>query len=206
MPGPAQTDPVFACQSEDARDKSTKSEQAVAGKSKYPASNPSDFTDGDPWQYRTNDVAKPPDPEEAVVGENKLVAGIDQELEDVASEAREMVKRPVVTQVQRPVGSYKITDEGDHWQYRKDDVAKLPEPEEALFEENKLVAGRDQEIEDAASEVREMVKEPVTTEDLSPVGSYVIPMDPNLVCPKCQKQFRHGEIQKLRLHYHRCKK
>uniref|UniRef100_A0A1X7T242 Uncharacterized protein n=1 Tax=Amphimedon queenslandica TaxID=400682 RepID=A0A1X7T242_AMPQE len=32
------------------------------------------------------------------------------------------------------------------------------------------------------------------------------PLDPNLVCPKCRKQYRVGEIQKLRRHINeRCK-
>ena len=31
--------------------------------------------------------------------------------------------------------------------------------------------------------------------------SYEIPLDPNLICPKCGKQFRRGEIQLLRKHH-----
>ena len=31
--------------------------------------------------------------------------------------------------------------------------------------------------------------------------SYEIPFDPNLICPKCGKQFRRGEIQYLRRHH-----
>ena len=135
--GDAESHPRVACRSEEESDETSNSEQVINWESKYPGLNPSDFTDGDHWQHGTNDVAKPPDPEETV--ENKLVAGIDQEIEDVALEVREMAKEPVVTKAQRPVGSYEI------------------------------------------------------------------PADPNLVCPKCQKQFKHGEIQKLRLHYHQCK-
>ena len=33
-----------------------------------------------------------------------------------------------------------------------------------------------------------------------------IPFDPNLVCPKCGRQFRRGEIQKLRKHHADCKR
>lgn len=35
----------------------------------------------------------------------------------------------------------------------------------------------------------------------SPGDSFEIPYDPNLVCPRCGRQFRRGEIQKLRRHY-----
>lgn len=34
--------------------------------------------------------------------------------------------------------------------------------------------------------------------------TYEIPFDPNLVCPKCKQQFRHGEIQRLKLHFDGC--
>ena len=34
--------------------------------------------------------------------------------------------------------------------------------------------------------------------------AYEIPLDPNLVCPKCGQPFRHGEIQRLKLHFKRC--
>ena len=136
----AQSHSMVACQSEYAEAGPSHSEQVVTRRSTYSASNPSDFTNGVHQQYGTNEVTKEPELEETLVGENKLVAGIDQEIVDVASEVREMVQVPNVTKVQRPVGAYEI------------------------------------------------------------------PVDPNLVCPKCQKQFKHGEIQKLRLHYHQCKK
>ena len=32
------------------------------------------------------------------------------------------------------------------------------------------------------------------------------PLDPNLVCNKCNRQFRHGEIQEFRSHYELCSK
>ena len=34
--------------------------------------------------------------------------------------------------------------------------------------------------------------------------AYEIPLDPNLVCPKCGQKFRHGEIQRLKLHFDGC--
>ena len=33
---------------------------------------------------------------------------------------------------------------------------------------------------------------------------FEIPLDPNLVCPKCGRRFRHGEIQRLKLHFEGC--
>lgn len=38
------------------------------------------------------------------------------------------------------------------------------------------------------------------------VNDIDIPFDPNLVCPKCKKQFRVGEIQKYRKHFESCLK
>ena len=96
--------------------------------------------------------------------------------------------------------------DGEHQQYGTSDVAQQSEPEETVVKENKLVAGIDREIEDVALEVRKMVKPPIVTKVQQPVDSCEASIDPNLVCPKCQKQFKHGEIQKLRLYYHQCKK
>ena len=36
------------------------------------------------------------------------------------------------------------------------------------------------------------------------VNDIDIPFDPNLVCPKCKKQFREGEIQKYKKHFKSC--
>ena len=112
LPSPAQvaakSRPMIACQSEDAQAGPSNLEQVITGGSKYSASSPSDFTDGEHQQYGTNGVTQQPEPEETLVGENKLVAGIDQEIEKVASEVREKVKEPIVTKVQREVRSYEI--------------------------------------------------------------------------------------------------
>ena len=40
--------------------------------------------------------------------------------------------------------------------------------------------------------------------DSDSVNDTDIPFDPNLVCPKCKKQFREGEIQKYRNHFKSC--
>ena len=40
--------------------------------------------------------------------------------------------------------------------------------------------------------------------DSDSVNNIDIPFDPNLVCPKCKKQFREGEIQKYKKHFKSC--
>ena len=48
-------------------------------------------------------------------------------------------------------------------------------------------------------------EELITDSDLS-MDDIDIPFDPNLVCPKCKKPFRVGEIQKYRKHFNSCTK
>ena len=49
-----------------------------------------------------------------------------------------------------------------------------------------------------ADKVWKEQKPPTTQEIFSDDGSR--PYDPNLVCPKCGRQYREGEIQRLRRH------
>ena len=85
------------------------------------------------------------------------------------------------------------------------------------LQDNPLVANIDQDIEDVAHEVRKMSAPPSTAQHSlehdqhSPHRQLVrgepgfeIPLDPNLVCSKCNRMFRHGEIQKLRKHFGKC--
>ena len=65
----------------------------------------------------------------------------------------------------------------------------------------------DEEIDKDEEEIKEMVEQrrkemqgPSTAEVLFDDGDSSLPYDPNLVCPKCGKQYRVGEIQKLRRH------
>ena len=56
------------------------------------------------------------------------------------------------------------------------------------------------EIHEMAEEVRRMSKRPDTDEVLFDDEDSSLPYDPNLVCPKCGRQYRVGEIQKLKRH------
>ena len=65
--------------------------------------------------------------------------------------------------------------------------------------ENELFQNIDQEIQYYANEVRDMTKRPTTAEvDIDDHSS--LPYDPNLVCHKCGKRYRIGEIQKFKCH------
>ena len=56
------------------------------------------------------------------------------------------------------------------------------------------------EIHEMAEEVRRMSKRPDTDEVLFDDEDSSLPYDPNLVCPKCGRQYRVGEIQKIKRH------
>ena len=68
------------------------------------------------------------------------------------------------------------------------------------IEENPLLKGIDDEIQEMAKEVRGMSRRPDTQEVLFDDEDSSLPYDPNLVCPKCGRQYRVGEIQKLKRH------
>ena len=68
------------------------------------------------------------------------------------------------------------------------------------IEENQLLENIDGEIHDMAEEVRRMSRRPDTQEVLFDDEDSSLPYDPNLVCPKCGRQYRVGEIQKLKRH------
>ena len=56
------------------------------------------------------------------------------------------------------------------------------------------------EIHEMAEEVRRMSKRPDTDEVIFDDEDSPLPYDPNLVCPKCGRQYHVGEIQKLKRH------
>ena len=68
------------------------------------------------------------------------------------------------------------------------------------IKENILLENIDDEIHDMAEEVRKMSRRPDTQEVLFDDGDSSLPYDPNLVCPKCGRQYRVGEIRKLKRH------
>ena len=56
------------------------------------------------------------------------------------------------------------------------------------------------EIHEMAEEVRRRNRRPDTDEVIFDDEDSLLPYDPNLVCPKCGRQYRVGEIQKLKRH------
>ena len=69
--------------------------------------------------------------------------------------------------------------------------------------ENPLIEGIDTDMLAAQEEVHRMYADPNDSIN-DPEQSFEIPFDPNLVCPKCGRQFRRGEIQKFRKHHEGC--
>ena len=68
------------------------------------------------------------------------------------------------------------------------------------IEENLLLHGIDNEIQNFADHVRKQTKPPPTQEFDEDDASLHIPVDPNLQCQGCGMKFRVGEIQKLKRH------
>ena len=68
------------------------------------------------------------------------------------------------------------------------------------IEENRLLHGIDNEIQNFADDVRKQSKPPPTQEFDEDDASLHIPFDPYLQCQGCGMQFRVGEIQKLKRH------
>ena len=84
----------------------------------------------------------------------------------------------------------------------KNDQAKqqASDDSDSDIEENKLIDNIDEEIQQMAEDVRKGSRGPTIAEVVFDDGDSSLPYDPNLVCPKCGKQYRVGEIQKLRRH------
>ena len=60
--------------------------------------------------------------------------------------------------------------------------------------------GIDDEIHEMAEEVRRMSRRPSADEVLFDDEDSSLPYDPNLICPKCGRQYRVGGIQKFKRH------
>ena len=65
--------------------------------------------------------------------------------------------------------------------------------------ENPLLEGIDQDIQYYAEEARQMTRSPPTHSD-DEDNILSLPYDPNLVCPKCGKRYRIGQIQRFKRH------
>ena len=107
------------------------------------------------------------------IEENRLLHGIDNEIQNFADHVRKQTKPPP-------------TQEFD-----EDDAVEI---EENLFH---VI---DEEIQNVADQVRKQTKPPSTQELDEDDASLHIPVDPNLQCQGCGMQFHVGEIQKLKRH------
>ena len=92
------------------------------------------------------------------------------------------------------------TQEREEKPKKKGKQHKTDDDSDSDIEENKLIDNIDEEIQQMAEDVRKGSRGPTTAEVLFDDGDSSLPYDPNLVCPKCGKQYRVGEIQKLRRH------
>ena len=81
-------------------------------------------------------------------------------------------------------------------------------PSESLPLNFKRDDDSDEEEENVTREIREIAGEIIeeTSGNRTIKTNIHKPLDPNLVCPTCKKQFRIGEIQKLRRHAKECDK
>ena len=101
-----------------------------------------------------------------------------------------------------PIGTIDEVPKG--WARNTDSAPVVP-PMSTSYEsddipENRLINGIDTEIQYYANEVRNMSRKPKTTEVIREIEGDDRPYDPNLVCPRCGRQYRVGEIQKLKRH------
>uniref|UniRef100_A0A1X7TUS8 Uncharacterized protein n=1 Tax=Amphimedon queenslandica TaxID=400682 RepID=A0A1X7TUS8_AMPQE len=91
-------------------------------------------------------------------------------------------------------------------QYRVGQIQKLrrhmnaPCSNEDSDESDEETDKDEEEIRQMAEQRRKEMQGPSTAEVLFNDDNSSLPYDPNLVCPKCGKQYRVGEIQKLRRH------
>ena len=85
------------------------------------------------------------------------------------------------------------------YQYQSKPVISEPDDDDDDdIPENPLLEGIDQDIQYYAEEARQMTRSPPIDSDNEDNTS--LPYDPNLVCPKCSKQYRIGQIQRFKRH------
>ena len=85
----------------------------------------------------------------------------------------------------------------------KESSSEQHESDNSDVAENPLIEGIDKDMLAAQDEVHKMYADP-NDSVTDPEQSFEIPFDPNLICPKCGRQFRRGEIQKFRKHHEGC--
>ena len=143
------------------------------------------------------------------IEENVLLEGIDDEIHEMAEEVHEMSRCPDTQEVlfddnDRPYDPNLVCRKCGK-QYREGEIQKLKRHLSTNCDNDDCDGNirKDQmtkEIHDMAEEVRGMSRRPGTQEVLVDNEDSPLPYDPNLVCPKCGRQYRVGEIQKLKRH------
>ena len=149
------------------------------------------------------------DDSDSDIEENILLEGIDDEIHEMAEEVRGMSRRPDMQQVlfddnDRPYDPNLVCRKCGK-QYREGEIQKLKRHLSTNCDnddcDGSIRKGQmTEEIHEMAEEVRGMSRRPGTQEVLFDDEDSSLPYDPNLVCPKCGRQYRVGEIQKLKRH------
>ena len=157
------------------------------------------------WQDQQDDsgratvTQRPQQVEDSLVKEQRrqeLAQKADEALREVERERKQPPRRtmlPHTSSKQEPVNQRQPKKKIKQQQAAADDS-------DSDIDENPLLKGIDDEIQEMAEEVREMSRRPDTQEVLFDDEDSSLPYDPNLVCPKCGRQYRVGEIQKLKRH------
>uniref|UniRef100_A0A1X7T232 Uncharacterized protein n=2 Tax=Amphimedon queenslandica TaxID=400682 RepID=A0A1X7T232_AMPQE len=182
----------------------------------HPDSNPDDtpllskeeMTKMFKWhdQQGSSDWTQSPQQVEDSLVKEKKRKELAKEADDAVLEVerlRQNVKKPSSFPMEKlPPPSQQTSSKQKTKQKVKKDQAKqrASDDSESDIEENKLIDNIDEEIQQMAEDVRKGSRGPTTAEVLFDDGDSSLPYDPNLVCPKCGKQYRVGEIQKLRRH------
>ena len=149
------------------------------------------------------------DDSDSDIEENILLEGIDDEIHEMAEEVCGMSRRPDMQQVlfddnDRPYDPNLVCRKCGK-QYREGEIQKMKRHLSTNCDnddcDGNIRKGQmTKEIHEMAEEVRGMSRRPGTQEVLFDDEDSSLPYDPNLVCPKCGRQYRVGEIQKLKRH------
>ena len=135
-----------------------------------------------------------------------------QQVEDssLAAQKRQPTEESLLAEQKRQELARKADDavlEVEHMRKRGSDLKQKSEHQQAnnqhsnTQDESRPKGQVTKEIEEMAEKVRRESRGPSTQEVLfNDDENDDRPYDPNLVCPKCGKQYRVGEIQKLRRH------
>ena len=157
-------------------------------------------------KQREKDKHKQSLEEEALKKEERDIDRVLREVDETRRGFDEAMQREQL-QEQRiisspfPIGTIDEVPKG--WARNTDSAPVVPPStsyESDDIPENRLINGIDTEIQYYANEVRNMSRKPKTTEVICEIEGDDRPYDPNLVCPRCGRQYRVGEIQKLKRH------